>query len=61
MEGGDVVGAKHQLARQIASYEHTFSNYDGALPDCPKLKPLITSTAEQSDILREELAKEGIP
>ena len=57
IERGDIAGAKHQLVRQIASYEHTFGDYDGALPDCPKLHPLITSAAEESPTLREELEK----
>jgi len=57
LERGDIDAAKHQLARQIASYQHTFGGYDGALPDCPKLQPMITSAAEQSAILREQLAK----
>jgi len=57
LERGDTDAAKHQLARQIASYQHTFSDYDGALPDCPKLQPMISSAAEQSEILRQELAK----
>ena len=57
LERGDTDAAKHQLARQIASYQHTFGEYDGALSDCPKLEPMISSAAEQSATLREELAK----
>jgi hypothetical protein len=57
LERGDSDAAKRQLARQIASYHHTFGAYDGALPDCPKLEPMIASAAEQSPILRRTLAK----
>jgi hypothetical protein len=57
LERGDTEAAKRQLARQIASYQHTFSEYDGALPGYPKLQPLISSAAEQSQTLREEIAR----
>jgi hypothetical protein len=57
LERGDIDAAKHQLARQIASYDHSFGEYDGVVPGCPKLLPWITGVAEHSPILREELAK----
>ena len=57
LERGDGDAAKRQLARQIASYQHTFGDYDGALPDYPKLQPAIATAAEQSAMLREELGK----
>ena len=61
LERGDVDAAKHQLARQIASYHRTFAEYDGVLPDSPKLQPLITDAAEQSPILRDQLATKENP
>jgi hypothetical protein len=57
LEHDDTSAAKCQLARQIASYQRAFGKYDGALPDRPKLVPLIQSAAEQSSILREEIGK----
>ena len=57
LEHDDTSAAKRQLARQIGGYQRAFGKYDGALPDRPKLAPLIQSAAEQSSVLREEIGK----
>jgi hypothetical protein len=59
LEHHDTSAAKRQLARQIASYQRAFGKYDGALPDRPKLAPLIHTAAEQSSVLRDEIGKKA--
>lgn len=58
LEKGDVDKAKSQLARQIAAYQHSWAEYDGVLPEQPKLLPMIRESINDSPALREELAKQ---
>ncbi len=57
LEKGDIGKAKCQLARQVATYQHSWAEYDGVLPGQPKLLPIIQESSTQSQTLREELAK----
>jgi hypothetical protein len=57
LEKGDIGKAKSQLARQVATYQHTWAEYDGVLPGQPKLLPIIQQSSTQSETLREELAR----
>jgi hypothetical protein len=57
LEKGDIGKAKSQLARQVATYEHSWAEYDGVLPKQAKLLPVIRESSKDSEVLREELAK----
>src|SRR4051794_7560356 len=41
LERGDVDGAKAQLARQAASYQHSWAGYDATLPERGEVLPMI--------------------
>jgi hypothetical protein len=58
LEKGDVAKAKSQLARQIARYQTSWAEYDGVLPNHPKLLPMIQESTKDSPTLREELSHE---
>jgi hypothetical protein len=57
LERGDVESAKAQLARQAATYEHSWARYDRVLPEHGEILPLIRDAAADSPVLRQELAK----
>jgi hypothetical protein len=57
LERGDVESAKGQLARQAASYEHSWAQYDRVLPEQGEILPLIRDATADSPVLRQELAK----
>lgn len=56
IEKGDVEKAKSHLTRQVATYQHSWAEYDGVVPGLPKLLPVIRESVNHSPALREEFA-----
>jgi hypothetical protein len=61
LEQGELEKAKSLLAEQIATYQHSWSEYDGVLPRMAKLLPVIQETSGHSETLRQKLAQKPAP
>lgn len=57
IEKGDVEKTKSHLTRQVATYQHSWAEYDGVVPGLPTLLPVIRESVNHSPALREELGR----
>src|SRR5438093_439842 len=56
LERGEIDTAKAQLARQAATYQHSWAQYDHVLPAQGEILPLIRAASADSPLLQQELA-----